>query len=360
MAVVEITPLDRSRHAISPGTTEIHSGMTTEIVRRCYDLHGFNLSVVGDSQQIDFLDPILGNLAAPDRTKCNWTVTLVQACEVVASQARSRKLWESALPEGPEATVFEVDRIRTLFVADHFEMSVDLKSRSSTVRFTSQGATYIRGTGAFWLLGEIMAATGRFLLHGACLIEIRSNQAIALFAPSGTGKTTTALALARRGMALAGDDALVLETSDDTTYLWGIPRGLKIHQQTAALMPWLSPVLGAWETDEQLVRLDALRDLVTIASTSRRRCGAVIILMAPNLTRHEIKPMSKTEAITHILSDNLRRAAGGVDANGQAAFAAIARLLAATQTISLSLGPDPCSLDSSLVTGALESNANFS
>jgi hypothetical protein len=234
-------------------------------------------------------------------------------------------------------------------------MTNDIVSHSSLIYFTPAGTKSIGGTGAFWLIGEILAAKERFLLHGACMVEPGSDTAIALFAPSGTGKTTTSLALANNGLALAGDDALVLEIASNVPYVWSIPRGLKVHQRTASLLPWLGPAIKEWDSEEQFIGLEELKSFIRVASPARRRCSVVVILVASNSFRHEIKAMSKTDAVTYILSDNLRKGPDGLDANGLATFGAVARLLAGTTTVALSVGPDPNSLHHSLIFQAVES-----
>jgi hypothetical protein len=315
--------------------------MTTEILERRYDLNGVTLTIEGDQQQIGFLDPILGVLAGTDRKLNDWVVRLVAVSEVEPPPQMSRIIWQGPLPENLESVCSEYDNNRTLFVPQHYNMTIETASRSSVIRFTSEGRGSIGGTGAFWILGEILAAEDQFLLHAACMIEPHSDAAYVLFAPSGTGKTTTALTLARNGFALAGDDALVLEIFNNAPYVWSIPRGLKVDQRTADMLPWLSSALKEWDAEEQLINLDELNDLIALASPTRRRCAAVIVLKKPNLIAHEIKAISKADAATHILSDNLRRSPGGVDANGRATFAAVAQLLASTVTLSLSMGPKP-------------------
>ena len=315
--------------------------MTTEILERFYDLNGVSLAIEGDQQQIGFLDPILGLLACADRKLNDWVIRLVTVNEVDPPPLRSRTIWEGPLPENLESVCSEYDNNRTLFVPRHYSMTIETGSRTSLIQFTPEGGRWIGGTGAFWLLGGILAARDRFLLHAACLIALQSDQAFLLFAPSGTGKTTTALALAGNGLALAGDDALVLEMCDSAPFVWSIPRGVKVDRRTAGMLPWLAPALKEWDSEEQLIKLHELDHLIALASPARRPCAAVIILKAPNSIAHEIETMSKADAVTHILSDNVSRSPGGVDANGRATFAAIAQLLANTPTLSLSMGPNP-------------------
>lgn len=312
-----------------------------EILDRCYDLNGLTLVIGGDQEQVGFLDPLLARLASKKRNLNAWCIRLSAVSEVEPPPQMSHIIWQGPLPEKLESVFSEHDCNRTLFVAQHYNMTIDIAARSCVILFTPQGRGALSGTGAFWLLGEILAAEHRFLLHAACIIESQSDAAVVIFAPSGTGKTTTALALARNGFSLAGDDALVLQICDDAPYVWSIPRGIKVDERTASMLPWLRPVTKEWDAEEQLISLDELDKLVPCASPARRRCAVVIILKPPNPDAHEIEIMSKADAVTYILSDNVRRSPAGVDTNSQAIFAAIARLLASTPTLSLSMGPKP-------------------
>ena len=331
--------------------------MTCDSSSRSYDLNGVAITVEGDPGQIRFLDPILEPLTRPDRTPDAWIVKLTAVDEVESPAQMSRVIWEGKLPEQLESVFSEHDGRRTLFVAQHYKMTVDAATKSSTVAFTPDGRGSIGGTGAFWLLGELLAAADRFLVHAACLIEPRSDTAFVLFAPSGTGKTTTSLTFARHGLALAGDDALVVECSGDGSHVWSIPRGMKVDQRTAAMLPWLAPVLREWVSEEQVIDRARLEGIVALASPRRRNCAAVIVLNKPNPIAHEIEFISRADAATHIFSDNLRKFPGGVDAHGRATFAAVARLLAGTVTLSLSMGPNPDSFEGTMILDKIHSIA---
>jgi hypothetical protein len=331
------------------------SAMTTKLLQRFYDLNGVSLTVEGDPEQNGFLEPVLGPLASTCPKPHGWVIALEPADEVQRPPPGSRILWEGPLAEKLESVLSEHDNNRTLLVPRHYNMTIDIESRSSLIRFTPKGRDSIGGTGVFWLLSEILAAENRFLLHAACLIEPQSDEAFLIFAPSGTGKTTTALTLAGNGLALAGDDALVVEISGNGAYAWGIPRGVKVDQRTAAMLPWLDPALGKWDSEEQFISLHRLDDLIVRASPARRRCGAIIVLKKPNAVSHQIKPISKADAAIHILSDNLHRSPGGVDASGRAKFSAVAQLLANTATLSLSMGPNPDSFKPRMILDAIHS-----
>ncbi len=328
--------------------------MTADILQRLYDLNGVFLTIEGDQQKVGFLDPLMGQLAVTDRKAEGWILTLQSVNEVESSPPGSRIIWEGPLHEKLDSVLSEHNNSRTLFVPHHYNMTVEVQSRSALVQFTSKGSASIGGTGIFWLLSEILAAENRFLLHAACLVEPHADETILIFAPSGTGKSTTAMTLAGNGLALAGDDAAVIEVSSDCSFAWGIPRGVKIHQRTADMLPWLGPALQEeWDLEEQFITLDRLTDLITLASPRLRRCGAIIILKKPNLVAHRIEPISKADAAIHVLSDNLQRSPGGVDANGRAKFSAVAKLLANTATLSLSMGPDPGNFQPSMIFDAI-------
>ena len=62
---------------------------------------------------------------------------------------------------------------------------------------------------------------------------------VVITAPSNTGKTTTALALAGSGWRLLGDDVTYVRPPNLGTAVWGFPRACNIRPGTLQLMPWL-------------------------------------------------------------------------------------------------------------------------
>ena len=55
-----------------------------------------------------------------------------------------------------------------------------------------------------------------------------------------------------------------------TTTGWGLPRDLKVHRNTAEMMPWLKPYLkGKWNDEgEQAVTRAALSDRIRVEAGS--------------------------------------------------------------------------------------------
>ena len=295
-----------------------------QAARRRYDLNGLSVAVEATEDALArFLDPILSPFIVAESDRSDWTITIIRTDAITMPDHSVNSILDGTFPEGIPFILTDQHGRRALSIPDRLTMTSQRAERSTHILVTPAGVSTLQGTVTFWLINEILAACHRYLLHGACLVKTKTNEAFALFAPSGTGKTTTALALARNGLGVAGDDALVLESDTDGFYVWGIPRPIKVHHRSADLLPWLQPVLKNWEADEQAIRLGDLKQIVTVASASRRRCAEVIVLARPNMGGHWAEAITKTETLIRILTDNLRIAPAGLDADGQAAFAAI-------------------------------------
>lgn len=312
---------------------------------RAYDLHGCTLGVFSDDgAETAFLDPILAPLSCDPPAACDWVVSLIGVGAIEMPQNGSH-VFDGSLPEGLPAAIVAHERLRTLVVPGQFAIALDRVARTAELRYVKDQAAAMGGTASFWMLADVLATSSQYLLHGACVLDPISGDAIALFAPSGTGKTTTVLALARSGCQLASDDALALSVRPEVPSIWGIPRHVKVSRKTAAMLPWLVPCLTeTWIDGEQAVARDALAALVTLASPQPRRVGRVIVLRPPNDRDHVLMPMTKPDALTAIAHDNFRVAAEGIGSDTTAAFAALSTLIATTPVIALSPGPDPGTL----------------
>ena len=84
---------------------------------------------------------------------------------------------------------------------------------------------------------EIFARRGQALVHGAAL-RLPSGRALLLLADSGGGKSTTALALLRKGCRLLADDLTLLDNRHGAR-LRGIVEPLNLTPQTLAFFPEL-------------------------------------------------------------------------------------------------------------------------
>jgi hypothetical protein len=328
-------------------------------IRRAYDLNGLTLVMAAaEEKPCGFLEPILAPLGCAVPAAPDWLISLAPV-ESVKWPGTGTRLFEGPLPEGLQAVMIVDGAQRSLVVPDHFAMQCRRPCRRTDIHFVPGKENSLGGTAAFWLLDDVLTANDRYLVHGGLLVNPETDRAIAIFAPSGTGKTTTVLALARAGFRLAGDDALVLDAAEGACGLWAVPRYLKIHRRTVALLPWLGPVTDCpWLDDEQTVALTALEQLVALAEPRRRLVELVIVLMPPNENDHVVTAIGKPDALAAIVSDNIRVAPGGVDADNAAALAALTKLVAGTRVIALSAGPNLSTL-ASAITRATPTAANL-
>jgi hypothetical protein len=107
------------------------------------------------------------------------------------------------------------------------------------------------------------------------------------------------------------------------------------------------------DAEEEMVALNVLAPVIELGTIASRPAAAAIILRKPNPAEHQITRLSKAEAMSLIVADNIRRRPMGVDAAGQSTFAAVARFVAQTPTIALSAGPDLSTLNVNLIRAAL-------
>lgn len=126
--------------------------------------------------------------------------------------------------------------------ADGIEFLLD--SRGTTVWATWPDSMTLEDTATYLLgpiLGFVLRLRGVACLH-ASAVAVRS-QGIALVGPPGAGKSTTAAALARRGLAVLSDDVVALEQRSSGFWMQpGYPR----------LNLWPDSVQALYGSSEQL------------------------------------------------------------------------------------------------------------
>lgn len=88
------------------------------------------------------------------------------------------------------------------------------------------------------LLGILSAAIGIVPVHAACVVGPAGG--ILLTGPSGTGKSTLTVALAKRGYAVLSDDWSYLTAHDSHMDAWGTPVPLKLLPDALQFFPELT------------------------------------------------------------------------------------------------------------------------
>ena len=194
-------------------------------------------------------------------------------------------------------------------------------------------------------LDHIFSAAGHVMVHAACIETPNGQGRLVLHAPSGTGKTTTALALVDRGYRLCTDDATVLTpTGDGPVAVRGVPRPIKVHRKTAKLFPWLEGMLtqeGWDENGEQWVQRDDLAASGCLAAADPRPVIAVFALRRSGRPMR-LRAVDGAEALTEMIADNINLgSAGPVPGPRQAAGRRYSRMLASSARFVLDISGPP-------------------
>lgn len=247
--------------------------------------------------------------------------------------------WEGDFLEGRAGRVYETDAVEVIEVVDHGFVTIDRVANHAESVMKAGSEDAFSFTPLMNILDASLKAGGMNLLHGACLTVPDGSGALAICAPSGFGKTTTSLALARGGFGLMGDDASVITARGDGLQVWGLPRRLKVHRQTAAMLPWIGDLPDTWnDEDEQPVTMESLRQVATIVDPCPVPLAAVVMLGARSDGDHQLAPLSKSEALVRIAQDNVSNSISGVKAWNQRYFETVAEMLRCAPVLELRAG----------------------
>ena len=193
------------------------------------------------------------------------------------------------------------------------------------------------------LVCDALARGGHSFVHGACLAAPVAGQwrGVVITAPSNTGKTTTALALAESGWRLLGDDVTYVRPPELGTALWGFPRACHIRPSTFRLLPWLND-LPLGEPDAEGTRPVALAEL------GRRGWvdgpwlspALIVVLAAPNHRTTRVEPLDRAAALSQLAAESVTAPPGVCDDEAARDFVTLGRLACAAPACRLSVGPD--------------------
>jgi len=247
--------------------------------------------------------------------------------------------WEGDFLEKRAGRVYETDAVEVIEVVDEGFVVVDRIADKAEAVMKPGSEEAFSFTPLMNILDASLKAAGMNLLHGACLTVPNGSGALAICAPSGFGKTTTSLALARGGFGLMGDDASVIVARGEDLQVWGLPRRLKVHRQTATMLPWIGDLPDTWnDEDEQPVTTESLRQVATIVDPCPVPLAAVVMLGPRSDGDHRLAPLSKSEALVRIAQDNVSNSVTGVKAWNRRHFETVAEMLRRAPVLELRAG----------------------
>jgi hypothetical protein len=184
---------------------------------------------------------------------------------------------------------------------------------------------------------------GHSFLHAACLAIPRGGQwrGVIVSAPSNTGKTTTALALANSGWRILGDDIAYVRPPHLGSTVWGFPRACHVRPGAYAMLPWLSQ-LDLAKPDKEGVRRLPMADLGL-----RGWVGApwlapalVVVLDRPNAKATRVERIDRAEALSQLGGESINAIPEICDDDAARDFVTVGRLVCTAPACRVSVGPD--------------------
>jgi hypothetical protein len=316
-------------------------------MHRFFDLNGLRLTIIAEEDaMIAPLLPYIGVFEVDRAAPTDFTLTFARG-ERIAPPAGAELLFEGVMPEGSFARLYRQGESRLLEIPGNLQVEFEPAKKCARVSLLSDTGT-LAGTPEILVLEEVLRTGRQHIVHGAALRLPKRNGALALFARSGAGKTTTALALALSGFGFLTDDATVLcepahGGSTEAKYsVWGLPRALKVHRRTRDLLPPLAPLMhGPWTAeDEQVLELATLAQVAVVCEPRPLPLAAIVLLQQRVGGSHVFRPAAKADAMVALAQDNVTRAASGLKSDQLKRFEALAAAVAATPVFELRVGDD--------------------
>lgn len=325
-------------------------------MRRAYDAHGVLIEVSSEDRGLaDVLEPYLAPFQAELRSTPCYRVEMSRCA--LPARPEGQIVYDGQLMPGVPAQVIRSATERWHWLPDR--AAIRLSPGQATVLVDADCDLGILSFAIISVLDAALAEGGQYLVHGAALvIPGKHPRALLLLAPSGRGKTTTALALALSGFALMTDDAIIVRPAsaaddDGPCRAWGLPRSLKVHEVTARLLPRVVPLLGdSWdENGEQVLTMQSLASLAAVVPATSVDVGAVAVLGQRTGQSHQVARLPKPFALQLLAEDNVFRTGVGVPEEQMARFAALSSLVRQTPTYEIRIGHDLATLANAVVSG---------
>lgn len=307
----------------------------------CYSLNGIVLGISAERPELwqDF-DRMLASLHVAGTGEPGFRLDIAET-EALDEAPDGSLVFDGEIPEdGYCRMIADGSTVHLVFPARQ-TVAINDDERWATLR-VRPGAK-AAWTPSMLVLDAALDAGGQHMLHTAGLTLPGRDAVVLIHAPSGTGKTTTSLALATQGFGLCSDDAMILNVAPATPKAWGLPRHSKVHQKTAEMIPQVAPCLGpTWDRNgEQAVSLERLREIIRVETPSARPVAALLHLARSADSQTRLVPMARTEAMVALMLDNVRTGMTGLLTLQKRRMATIGKLVSSVPTFTLEVGARP-------------------
>jgi hypothetical protein len=292
-------------------------------VVHAYDLGSATLAVeAGNCGLLDGFEHFLGERRLDRASAPSFSVSVLVG-EPEASPPGAETLYEGPLPQEGECTLVRAGEVYFMAFPGEASMGVDTAAGRAAIVVSPGHAR--RAAGGLTALAIEFAHdhVGQQLVHAAGLALGEGRGMVLISAPSGTGKTTTALALAHGGLAFAADDVLALSRRPSGIAARGLPRALNVHRRTAAMLPWLE-VGGHWnDNDEQPLPWRRLADVVAL-ERGELPVERLVLLRRGDVSA--IEPLAAADMLAALAADNVRGSLAGLTPLNRRRFAMLGEL----------------------------------
>jgi hypothetical protein len=249
--------------------------------------------------------------------------------------------YEGKMADGQDARIYQNDNRTVIDLEGGTSVTIDHTARTALALLAEGSAFRFFGTALLTAVDAALAAKGRQCVHSASLMIPGTDKAVLMCVPSGGGKTTTALALARGGFDLITDDSSVLAKESGRYRVWGMPRALKVHRNTAKMLPWIGLGDENWDANgETPVAMSDLSGKAGTAPDAVCDLGAIIMIGPRSPHGHVVAKAAKAEVLIALAHDNVGWRAAGMTPKAMQSYAIFAEAVQSVPVLKLSAGTD--------------------
>jgi hypothetical protein len=151
------------------------------------------------------------------------------------------------------------------------------------------------------LLGILAATIGIVPVHAGCIVGKAGG--ILLTAPSGTGKSTLTVALAKRGYAILSDDCSYLTANDSHIDAWGMPVPVKLLPDARKFFPELAKYRPEKSLNGEVAYEVDPEDCFRIPRSQHCRVACVVLLERSETPGCHISFAKGAEAVERLVAE---------------------------------------------------------